>query len=117
LFEQQIGRWDTLNWRGCKYGFCQVLNNRQVAIMKSEPLGRENFQKADYLPAKADGCGQDGANSKSPAVLRVNAGIAFGIVAAQSLAAADTLSRETTAYIQLAAERRGVASYAGPANH
>src|SRR5579864_7497549 len=116
--EQKIRRRYGLQRRpDFEYGFRQVLEDDEIAVMESEALGGESFQHSHYLAGERDGCRQHRAHTKSAADLGINAGITVRIVAALRFGGTDTLSRKTSADVQAGAERRGVSSYTGETDH
>jgi hypothetical protein len=100
-----------------EHGLCQTLQNREIALVKSKGLRRENLQQSHDLTLVPDGCGRYRANTEFPAGSRFGAGIGFGIVATQGFSGTYALAGETRVDIYMSSERWSAASDAGPAHH
>src|SRR5208282_534625 len=100
-----------------EHGLCQTVENRDIALVKSKGVRRENLEHSDDLTLVPDGCGHYRANTESPTEHGFDAGVGLAVVAAQGFSGTDALPGKTRVDIYAGSERWSAGSDASPAHH
>jgi hypothetical protein len=114
-FGQFFGRVREPNCRF--HHFTQSLDGREITLAKCVRLAGKKFENTEYLIVIDDRHHQNGSDSQLPADFAIDAGVALGIVAAQELARAHTLTGQSKLCGEQRAQFRRIRAGAGATEH